>query len=69
MPRSAYRGRGRVLRYRTIVPKPGRYIHVAVVSKRGPRGGRTIAGRVHYKKGYKPRRRKSRRARRSRRRR
>jgi len=68
MPRSAYRGRGRVLRYRTIVPKPGRYIHVAVVSKPGPRGGRTIAGRVHYKKGYKPRRR-FRRTRRSRRRR
>ncbi|MEM3439402.1 MAG: hypothetical protein QXQ76_00950 [Candidatus Bathyarchaeia archaeon] len=50
MPRSIYRKRGGVIRYRTIVPKPGRYIHIAVVRKPGPRGGRTIAGRVHRTK-------------------
>jgi len=49
-------GRGKVKRIRTIVPKPGRYIHVRVVSKKGPRGGTTIAGGVQKTK--KARRRK-----------
>ncbi len=48
MPESAYRGRGRVLRYRTIVPKKGTYIRVAIVARPGRRGGRTIAGRVRH---------------------
>jgi len=43
-------GRGRVKRIRTIVPKKGRYIHVRVVSKKGPRGGTTIAGEVQKTK-------------------
>ena len=43
-------GRGKVKRIRTIVPKPGKYIHVRVVSKKGPRGGTTVAGGVQTKK-------------------
>lgn len=43
-------GRGVVKRIRTIVPKPGKFIHVRVVSKKGPRGGTTIAGGVQTKK-------------------
>ena len=51
MPRPS--GRGRVLRVRTIKPKPGTYIHVDVMSKKGPRGGRTVAGKVHHVKSRK----------------
>lgn len=43
-------GRGKVKRIRTVVPKKGRYIHVRVVSKKGPRGGTTVAGGVMKKK-------------------
>lgn len=43
-------GRGKVKRIRTVVPKPGEYIHVRVVSKKGPRGGTTVAGGVQTKK-------------------
>jgi len=46
------RGRGKTLRTRTIHP-PGRpdvYLHVDVKEKKGPRGGKTIAGKVHHKK-------------------
>jgi len=50
MPRAKKRGRGRVLRIRTIKPNKGTYIHIDVMSKKGPRGGRTIAGPVHHKK-------------------
>jgi len=46
-------GRGKVKRIRTIVPKPGRYIHIRVVSKKGKRGGTTVAGGVQKKKGKK----------------
>lgn len=49
-------GRGKTLRTRTIHP-PGRpdvYLHVDVKSKKGPRGGRTVAGPVHHKKGSGP---------------
>jgi hypothetical protein len=45
-------GRGRTVRTRTIHP-PGRpdvYMHVDVKSKKGPRGGRTVAGPVRHKK-------------------
>ena len=51
MPKVTHRGK--TLRVRTIHP-PGRpdvYLHVDVKSKKGPRGGRTVAGRVHHKKG------------------
>jgi len=44
------RKQGGVIRYRTKRVKGG-YIHVGVTRKRGPRGGRTVAGRVHkYKR-------------------
>ena len=46
-------GRGRIKRIRTIVPKKGRYIHVGVVSKKGPRSGTTVAGPVHKTKKRK----------------
>lgn len=46
-------GRGIVKRIRTIVPKKGKYIHIRVVSKRGPRGGTTVAGGVQTKKKRK----------------
>ena len=49
-PGGKVKGRGRVLRIRTIVPKPGKYIHVRVMSKKGPRGGRTLASGVQTKK-------------------
>jgi hypothetical protein len=55
MPKSEEAARGGVMRYRTITTGRGksrRYIHVAVVRKRGKRGGRTVAGPVrHYAKG------------------
>ena len=51
-------GRGTVKRIRTIVPKPGRYIHVRVTSKKGPRGGTTVAGAVQKTKKAKKRKRK-----------
>lgn len=49
-PGGKVKGRGKVLRIRTVVPKPGRYIHVRVMSKAGPRGGRTIASGVQKTK-------------------
>lgn len=48
MPKSKYKGRGRILRTRTIKPTKGTYIHVRVMSKPGKRGGRTLAGKVHH---------------------
>jgi hypothetical protein len=48
-PKSAYKGRGRVLRYRTMTFNH-KYAHVAVVSKKGKRGGRTIMGVLHTRK-------------------
>lgn len=57
MPDAEERKRGGVLRYRTICPHgkakghcDGPYIHVAVVKKRGPRGGRTVAGPVRHER-------------------
>ena len=47
------RGRGRVLRTRTKKLGKGKYIHVEVMSKKGPRGGRTVAGPVHRVKRRK----------------
>ena len=52
-------GRGKVKRIRTIVPKKGRYIHIRVVSKKGPRGGTTVAGGVQKTKGSRAKARKT----------
>ena len=54
-PGGRVKGRGKVLRIRTIKPKPNKYIHVRVMSKEGPRGGRTIAGGVQTVKKKKKR--------------
>ena len=55
MPTAAETRRGGVVRYRTIRVGKGRsrrYLHVAVVRKAGPRGGRTVAGKPRaYRKG------------------
>lgn len=53
MPTAEESRRGGVIRYRTIQVGRGkrkRFIHVAVVRKAGPRGGRTVAGQP---KAYK----------------
>ena len=55
MPEQEIRSRGGAVRYRTICPHgkakghcTGPYLHVAVVRKRGRRGGRTVAGPVRH---------------------
>lgn len=50
MPRSSYRKRGRIKRYRTKKINPQEYMTIAVVSKPGPRGGHTIASGPKRKK-------------------
>jgi len=59
-PGGKVKGRGRVKRIRTIVPKKGRYIHVRVMSKKGPRGGTTLAGGVQKTKPKSKRKKKKR---------
>jgi len=49
-PGGKVKGRGKVVRIRTKKLPGGKYIHVRVMSKKGPRGGRTIAGGVQTKK-------------------
>jgi len=39
-------GRGKIKKIRTVKVSPTKYIHVGVVSKKGPRGGTTVAGPV-----------------------
>lgn len=51
MPEAKIRARGGALRWRTKKLKNGEYIRFAVVPKAGPRGGHTVAGRVHKRKG------------------
>ncbi len=55
MPTAEEQKRGGAVRYRTICPHgkdrghcKGPYMHVAVVRKRGKRGGQTVAGPVHH---------------------
>ena len=48
------KGRGKVTKIRTINPKPGKFIHVRVMSKTGPRGGKTLAGGVQTTKKFSP---------------
>lgn len=49
MPEEEIKRRGGAKRYRTV-KTDGKYIHVAVVPKAGPRGGHTVAGPVHTPK-------------------
>ena len=50
MPTKKEKARGGVVRYRTKKLPGGKYIHIAVTRREGPRGGRTVAGPVHKKK-------------------
>jgi len=50
MPEAEIKKRGGALRYRTIKLPGGRYTHIAITKKKGPRGGRTVAGPIHKKK-------------------
>lgn len=58
MPKSSYRRRGGVVRYRTVRTRHGKgYFRVAVVSRAGKRGGHTEAGRIRtYKQAHRRRR-------------
>jgi len=38
----------KVVTWRTIKPRKDVYIHVAVLRKKGKRGGRTVAGHIRY---------------------
>jgi len=51
MPAAREAARGGAVRYRTVRLANGKYVRVAVVRKRGPRGGRTVAGPVHERQG------------------
>ncbi len=51
MPKEAIRERGGAIRHRTVKLKDGRYIRIAIVRKKGPHDGKTIAGPVHKVKG------------------
>lgn len=53
MPEAEIRARGGAKRWRTIKLANGKTIRVAIVKKAGPRGGHTVAGPVHSKKGSK----------------
>ena len=47
MPEAEIRKRGGAIRYRTKKLPGGKYVHIAITRKKGPRGGRTVAGPVH----------------------
>lgn len=49
MPEAEIAARGGAVKYRTIRTKTG-YIRVAIVRRKGKRGGKTVAGPVHKKK-------------------
>lgn len=51
MPEAEIKARGGAIRYRTVKLPGGKgYIHVAITRKKGPHGGRTVAGEVHHYK-------------------
>jgi len=50
VPEAEIRKRGGAKRWRTVKLPNGKYIHVAIVRKRGPHGGSTVAGPVHKEK-------------------
>ena len=51
-PGGKVKGRGKVLRIRTKKLPGGKYTHIRVMSKKGSRGGRTLAGGVQKKKTH-----------------
>ena len=50
MPKAKVRARGGSVRTRTVKVGKDRYMHCEVTKKAGPRGGRTVCGRVKTKK-------------------
>lgn len=50
MPEEQIAARGGAVRWRTVKLSGGRTIRVAVVRKKGPKGGSTVAGPVHEPK-------------------
>lgn len=51
MPIAEEQKRGGAIRHRTIKLPNGKYMHVAIVRKRGKRGGHTIAGQPQSGRG------------------
>jgi hypothetical protein len=49
MPEAEIAARGGAVKYRTIKTKTG-YIRIAIVRRKGKRGGKTVAGPVHKTK-------------------
>jgi len=49
MPEAEIKKRGGAKKWRTVSLPGGKYMHVAVVKKKGPRGGTTVSGPVHDK--------------------
>lgn len=50
MPEKEIKRRGGAKKWRTVKVDEDKYVHVAVVSKAGPRGGHTVAGKVRKAK-------------------
>jgi hypothetical protein len=50
MPEKKIKQRGGAIRWRTKKLPGGKYMHIAVTRKPGPRGGRTVGGKVRKKK-------------------
>lgn len=44
------KGRGRIVKTRTVKVSKNKYMHCDVYAKPGPRGGRTVCGPVKTKK-------------------
>ncbi len=53
MPKAKIRKRGGTIRWRTKSLPGGKYMHIAVTRKTGPKGGRTVGGEIHKKKNKK----------------
>lgn len=51
MPEKEIAERGGAKRWRTVKLPNGKYVKVAIVRKKGPKGGGTVAGPVRTKKG------------------
>jgi hypothetical protein len=51
VPEAEISARGGAKKWRRVKLPNGKYIDVAVVRKKGPRGGSTVAGEVHEQKG------------------
>ena len=49
MPEKEIKKRGGAIRWRTIDLPNGKYLHIAIVRKKGKRGGRTVTGKVREK--------------------